>query len=73
MNFENYYLDIQKISQIPSLEDRDQIHRYYMDMLIFFTDGSGREKVSQSIMKTLIKSGYLIDSRDEKLGELLNG
>ena len=71
MKIENYYLDLNKLHQLEDKEERDQIHSYYKDMLYSVQDG--RKEMCISIMKTLIKGGYLIDSRDEKLTELLDG
>jgi hypothetical protein len=70
MLIENYYLDLNKLKKLKK-EEKDQIHSYYKDMLYCFHDG--RKEMSQSIMNTLFKSGYLIDSRDEKLNEILDG
>ena len=71
MKIENYYLDLNKIHQLEDKEERQQIHSYYKDML--YSVQEGRKEMYISIMNTLIKGGYLIDSRDEKLGELLDG
>jgi hypothetical protein len=71
MKIENYYLDLEKVLRLVDKDERDQIHSYYKDMLYSIQDG--RKEMGISIMNTLIKSGYLIDSRDEKLGELLDG
>ena len=35
MKFDNYYLDLKKVSKIESEEERKQIHRYYTDMMLF--------------------------------------
>jgi len=71
MKIENYYLDLNKIHQLEDKGERDQIHSYYKDMLYSIQDG--RKEMGISIMNTLIKSGYLIDYRDEKLTEILDG
>jgi len=71
MKVENYYLDLNKLHKLEAVEERDQIHSYYKDMLYSFQDG--RKEMAISIMNTLIKSGYLVDSRNEKLTELLDG
>lgn len=70
MLIENYYLDLNKLKKLKK-EEKDQIHSYYKDMLYCFHDG--RKEMALSIMNTLFKSGYLIDSRDEKLNEILDG
>jgi len=71
MKIENYYLDLNKLHKLEEKEERDQIHSYYKDMLYSIQDG--RKEMGISIMNTLIKSGYLIDYRDEKLTEILDG
>lgn len=71
MKIENYYLDLNKLHKLEEKDERDQIHSYYKDMLYSIQDG--RKEMAMSIMNTLIKSGYLVDYRDEKLTELLDG
>ena len=71
MKIENYYLDLNKLHKLEDKGERDQIHSYYKDMLYSIQDG--RKEMGISIMNTLIKSGYLIDYRDEKLTEILDG
>ena len=71
MKVENYYLDLNKLHKLEDKDERDQIHSYYKDMLYSIQDG--RKEMAISIMNTLIKGGYLIDYRDEKLEELLDG
>ena len=71
MKIENYYLDLIKVQQLEDRNERQQIHSYYKDMLYSIQDG--RKEMGISIMNTLMKGGYLIDSRDEKLNELLDG
>jgi len=71
MKVENYYLDLNKLHKLENKEDRDQIHSYYKDMLYSVQDG--RKEMGISIMNTLIKSGYLIDYRDEKINDILDG
>ena len=71
MKIENYYLDLNKLHQLEDKEERQQIHCYYKDML--YSVQEGRKEMCVSIMNTLIKGGYLVDYRDEKLTEILNG
>lgn len=71
MKVENYYLDLNKLHKLEDKDERDQIHSYYKDMLYSIQDG--RKEMAISIMNTLIKGGYLIDYRDEKLEEILDG
>lgn len=71
MKVENYYLDLNKLHKLEDKDERDQIHSYYKDMLYSIQDG--RKEMAISIMNTLIKGGYLVDYRDEKLEEILDG
>jgi hypothetical protein len=71
MKIENYYLDLNKLHQLEDKEERQQIHSYYKDML--YSVQEGRKEMCVSIMNTLIKGGYLVDYRDEKLEEILDG
>ena len=71
MKIENYYLDLNKLHKLEEKDERDQIHSYYKDMLYSIQDG--RKEMGISIMNTLIKSGYLIDYRDEKINNILDG
>lgn len=71
MKIENYYLDLKKLSDLQDKDERDQIHSYYKDMLYAFQDS--RKEMGMSIMNTLIKGGYLVDYRDEKLSDILDG
>lgn len=70
MKIENYYLDLKAV-QALDLQEREVIHGYYKEMLYSFQEG--RDGMCRSIMNTLIKGGYLIDSRDEKLEDILDG
>ena len=70
MKIENYYLDLQGMKELDE-KDKDIIHSYYKDMLYSFQDG--RKEMGMSIMNTLIKGGYLIDYRNEKIDEILDG
>jgi hypothetical protein len=71
MKVENYYLDLKELHKLESKEERDQIHSYYKDMLYSLQDG--RKEMGISIMNTLFKSGYLIDYRNEKINDILDG
>jgi hypothetical protein len=71
MKVEQYYLDLQKVNDLPTKEEKEQIHRYYLDMLHLFQDG--RDSVAKSIFLTLNKSGYLVDNREEKIDQIING
>jgi beta-galactosidase beta subunit len=70
MKFDNYYLDLKKVSKIDSEEERKQIHRYYMDMMQFSIDN--RNSIAISIFNTLNQSGFLKEVRSEKIDKLLS-
>ena len=46
MKYENYYLDLDKVSKLTD-KDSDRIHGYYTDMMHHFNDS--REKIATSI------------------------
>jgi hypothetical protein len=70
MKFDNYYLDLKKVSKIDSEEERKQIHRYYTDMMHCFTDK--RDSMALSIFNTLNQSGYLKEIRSDKIDKILS-
>ena len=74
MNINKYFLDLDKLHKLEDKEERQQIHTYYKDMLYSFVDG--RKDMAESIMWTLINSGYLLDNdqinRDRKINSILN-
>lgn len=70
MKIENYYLDLRAMKELDEKE-KDIIHSYYKDMLYSFQDG--RKEMAMSIMNTLVKGGYLIDYRNEKIDDILDG
>ena len=73
MNIEDYYLDLKKVSYLPNEDERQNIHKYYRDLMNVF--GEGRYKEAQTLMNTLIKGGYLKhfsqEERDEKIEVIL--
>jgi hypothetical protein len=75
MNINKYFLDLDKLHKLEDKEERHQIHSYYKDMLYCFSDG--RKDMAESIMWTLINSGYLLDNdqinRDRKINSILDG
>lgn len=75
MNINKYFLDLDKLHKLEDKEERQQIHSYYKDMLYSFADG--RKDMAESIMCTLINSGYLLDNdqinRDRKINSILDG
>lgn len=70
MKFDNYYLDLKKVSKIDSEEDRKQIHKYYTDMLHCSIDK--RDSMALSIFNTLNQSGYLREIRSDKIDKILS-
>lgn len=70
MKFDNYYLDLKKVSKIDSEEERKQIHTYYMDMMQLFIEN--RNSMAISIFNTLNQSGFLKEIRSEKIDKLLS-
>lgn len=70
MKFENYYLDLEKINNLSTNQEKEQMHRYYMDMVHSFSDG--RDLVGKSLFNTLYYSGYLKEVREEKIDKVLS-
>jgi len=70
MKFENYYLDLEKVNSIQEKEEKEQMHRYYMDMMHCFIDK--RDSMGMSLFNTLYVSGYLKEIRDEKINQILS-
>jgi hypothetical protein len=70
MKFDNYYLDLEKVNSIADKDDREQIHRYYMEMMHCFTDG--RNSTGMSLFNTLYNSEYLKEVRTEKIDQILS-
>lgn len=70
MNFGNYFLDLEKVSEIDSKHERETIHNYYREMMFSFQEG--RQEMATSIMLTLLNGGYLIDNRDDKINKILD-
>ena len=46
MKFDNYYLDLKKVNSLKSKIKREQISRYYMDMMHSFYDGRNGKNCS---------------------------
>jgi hypothetical protein len=70
MKFDNYYLDLEKVNTIQDKEEKEQIHRYYMDMMHCFSDN--RNSMGMSLFNTLSQSGYLKEVRSEKIDKILS-
>jgi hypothetical protein len=70
MKFDNYYLDLEKVNSLSTKEEKEQIHRYYMEMMHSFVDG--RNSMGMSLFNTLSQSGYLKEIRGEKIDKILS-
>ncbi len=70
MKFENYYLDLEKVNSIQDKEEKQQIHRYYMEMMHSFSDN--RNSVGMSLFNTLYNNEYLKEVRSEKIDKVLS-
>jgi hypothetical protein len=73
MNIEDYYLDLDKVSNLNTEDERRNIHDYYRDMMSSYVDG--RTKQAKSIMNTLVRGGFLKnvtqEEREEKIETIL--
>lgn len=73
MNIEDYYLDLDKVSNLKTEDERRNIHEYYRDMMSSYVDG--RTKQAKSIMNTLVRGGFLKnlsqEERQEKIETIL--
>lgn len=73
MNIEDYYLDLDKVSNLNTEDERRNIHDYYRDMMSSYVDG--RTKQAKSIMNTLLRGGFLKnlsqEEREEKIETIL--
>ena len=70
MDITRYYLNIEALKMVDK-EDKNRIHEYYRDMV--YANSDGRKDVAISLFNTLYSNGYLVDIRDEKLNDILNG
>jgi hypothetical protein len=69
MKYENYYLDLDKISKLNTEDEKKAIHDYYRDMLLSFSDN---KTMSSSLFNTLFNNGYLKEVRSEKIDKILS-
>lgn len=69
MQIEKYYLNLEKVNLLQK-EDKEQIHRYYQDMMSYYQDG--RTSMAQSLFHTLFNHNYLVDVREEKINKVLS-
>jgi hypothetical protein len=70
MKFDNYYLDLEKVNALSSKEEKEQIHRYYMEMI--HSSEGGLKLSANSFFNTLYYGGYLKEVRVEKLDKILS-
>lgn len=70
MKFDNYYLDLDKVNNLSTKEEKEQIHRYYMDMMYSFIEG--RNSLGMSLFNTLNQSGFLKQIREQKIDQILS-
>jgi hypothetical protein len=69
MKYENYYLDLDKLSELKTEDEKKAIHDYYRDMLLSFSDN---KTMSSSLFNTLFNNGYLKEVRSEKIDKILS-
>jgi len=73
-NYGDWYLDLSTIKDLTK-DEQDNIHSYYREML--HSEIDNKKSMAQSFFNTLQKAGYIKnatqESREEKLGELING
>lgn len=73
MKLEDYYLDLNKVSELKTEDERQNIHNYYRDMM--YAVAEFRKDQAISIMNTLTKAGYLKnvtqEEREEKIETIL--
>jgi hypothetical protein len=68
MENKEFYLDLKKVAQLNTNDERQIIHGYYIDMLNAFSEE--RMVHARSIMNTLINGGYLLENKKE--GKILS-
>lgn len=73
MNIGDYYLDLDKVSNLKTEEEKQHIHNYYRDMMYAISDNLTDR--AHSIMNTLVRGGYLKnvtqEEREEKIETIL--
>jgi hypothetical protein len=70
MKLEHYYLDLEKVEQLTDKSEKEQIHRYYMEMV--HSSEKGLKLSAHSFFNTLYYGGYLKEVRVEKLDKILS-
>ena len=67
VSISDYYLNIAKISNLQTEDERNIIHNYYKDLLLYVSDPNMKEQ-SLSILNTLLNAGYLVkEEKEEKI------
>lgn len=73
MKLEDYYLDLDKVSNLKT-EEKQHIHNYYRDMMMYAITDNLTDR-AQCIMNTLVRGGYLKnitqEEREEKIETIL--
>lgn len=69
MKIENYHLDIKKVFELKK-NKRQIIIEMYKDMM--FSERDGIQKMTKSLFNTLRSSGYLVDTREEKIDQIID-
>lgn len=69
MDIKNYYLNLEKVEKLES-EEKNRVWEIYRDML--YSNEEKRFSISTSFFNTLYQSGYLCDTRDDKIDKILD-
>lgn len=70
MDITNYYLNFGALNLLEK-EDKTRIHEYYRDMV--YANSDGRKEVVTFLFNTLNQNGFLLNIREEKLNNILDG
>jgi len=70
-SFPAHHSSIYSTDSLPLIKLSVQYDEYYRDMIYAYEDG--RKNIYTPLFNTLYQSGYLKNTRDEKITELLNG
>ena len=71
MDLSNYALNLKKVNKVKCPQNREQIHNYYIQMIECNYRKEG--DLADHLFRTLSIAGYLIDIRDKKLKNILDG
>jgi hypothetical protein len=69
MDIKNYYLNLDKVEKLET-EEKNRVWEIYRDMLYSYEEK--RLSISTSFFNTLYHSGYLCDTRDDKITQILD-